>query len=344
MKFIVQKWMRILGAVSANSVLQADDGGYIIVGGMGDDPERPLCAWMGKVDANGKKLWYRTFDVMNGASEVQKTSDGGYIIAGDAGSSGCLIKTDANGNRIWDKTFKLSSSNGLPGANSGWSGQQTRDGGYILAGYTASGTLSVLNFDAWLIKTDADGNELWDKTFGGSMLDFAQSVQQTADGGYILSGKTSSRYEGGKGTWLIKTYPSGNEEWDRRLPGRMGRSVRQTNDGGYIISGGYIPPCLIKTDSLGNEEWDQFSNLSGADGLQQTSDGGYIITGSYPNSKTTFLIKTDSLGNEEWSKPIANYTLAYAYADASIQQTNDGGYIIAMGDDSLIKTDANGNV
>lgn len=342
MKLLVQKGIMRLGPVLANSVLQANDGGYIIVGEIGNDPGKGGGAWMGKTDANGNELWYRTFGG-DAAYEVQKTSDGGYIIAGDAGSSGWLIKTDANGNKLWDKTFRRSSSIGLPGSNGGWSGQQTEDGGYILAGYTSFGTLSALNFDAWLIKTDANGNELWNKTFGGSMLDFAQSVQQTTDGGYILSGKTSSRYEGGKGTWLIKTYPSGNEEWDRRLPGRMGRSVRQTSDGGYIISGGYLPPCLIKTDSLGNEEWDKFSNLSGADGLQQTSDGGYIITGSYPNSKTTFLIKTDSLGNEKWSKPIANYTLAYGYADASIQQTNDGGYIIAMGD-SLIKTDANGNV
>ena len=124
MKLLIQKWMTILGAGSATSVLQANDGRYVIVG------EAPLsgnnsCAWMGKVDANGKKLWYRTFDVMNDASEVQKTSDGGYIIAGDAGSSGGLIKTDADGNKLWDKTFKLLSSNGLPGGDLGWSGQQT---------------------------------------------------------------------------------------------------------------------------------------------------------------------------------------------------------------------------
>jgi hypothetical protein len=211
MKLLIQRWMTILGAELANSVLQANDGGYVIVGGAPLSGGDNSYAWMGKIDANGKKLWYRTFDVMNGASEVQKTSDGGYIIAGDHG----LIKTDADGNKLWNKAFS--------GPERVSSVQQTKDGGYIIAGDTGGSYL-----DVWLIKTDADGNKLWDKTFGGPDDDFADSVQQTSDGGYILSGETYSYDKGFDKTWLIKTYSSGNEEWDRILPGTSGGSVRQT--------------------------------------------------------------------------------------------------------------------
>jgi von Willebrand factor type A domain len=332
MKLMVQKWMTILGTedVSAHSVLQAKDGGYVIVGGY--VPRAGEGAWMRKTDANGNKLWYKTFGGYC-ANEVQKTSDGGYIIAGTGFGSAWLIKTDADGNKLWDKTFGGSSS---IASDEGNSVQQTKDGGYILAGYTSSFGLQDLH--AWLIRTDASGNELWNKTYvGGPRMDLVNSVRQTTDGGYILCGSTATR---NRGVWLIKTYPSGNVEWDRKLPGIGVRAlVRQTNDGGYIISGGggSTATDLIKTDSFGNEEWVKFSNLSFAYGLQQTSDGGYIITGGY-SFNTTLLIKTDSAGNEEWSKPIGGY-----FDKGSIQQTNDGGYIVAV-DNYLIKTDANGEM
>jgi hypothetical protein len=185
---------------------------------------------------------------------VQQTSDGGYILAGFTDSFGAgindawLIKTDANGNKVWDKTF------GGSGGDVALAVQQTSDGGYILAGVTTS--YGTGNEDAWLIKTDANGNEVWDATFGGSNYDETYAVQQTSDGGYILAGGTYSFGAGNNDAWLIKTDANGNKVWDKTFGGSGGEvalAVQQTSNGGYILAGATSGGAwLIKTDGNGN--------------------------------------------------------------------------------------------
>ena len=217
-----------------------------------------------------------------------------------------VMKTDANGIEQWNKIF------GGNGNDRAYAVQQTSDGGYVIAGWTSS--YGAGSADAWLIKTDADGNMLWDKTFGGIGLDVAYALQLTSDGGYILTGDTNSYGAGSSDFWLMKTDVDGNMLWDKTFGGAKddeAYAVQQTSDGGYILTGftyshgaGSSDFWLIKTDADGNMLWTKTFGSEGLDwawAVQQTSDGGYILAGyttSYgAGSFDVWLIKTDAEGN-----------------------------------------------
>ena len=192
-------------------------------------------------------MWNETFGGFGGHS-VQETRDGGYVIIGTV-SSGAgnydvrLIKTDSAGNRIWARTF------GGAGYDRGYSVQQTTDYGYVIAGETYS--YDSGNTDVWLIKTNSAGNKLWDKTFGGTRGDCGESVQETADGGYVIAGETYSYGSGNTDVWLVKTDSLGNEMWNETFGGitiDFCKSVQVTDDGGYVIVGTTVSYSAGNTD------------------------------------------------------------------------------------------------
>jgi hypothetical protein len=371
-------WYRAFGGKDDDygySVLQASDGGFIIAGTMyfwnGQASNSNVWdAALVKTDINGNKEWQRTY---GGRSwdygfAVQHTADNGYIIAGKTESYGAgqedawLIKTDENGFEQWNKTYGDEQINAV-GASS--CVQQTEDGGYILVGYTFN--LKTDSYDAWLIKTDENGNEQWNKTYGGPDIDVCLSVQQTDDLGYILCGYTYSYGAGLDDVWLIKTDANGNEQWNKTFGGAnydVAYQIQKTADGGYILGGktasyglGSYDFWLIKTDENGVRQWDETYGGTGSEeakSVQLTNDGGYVLFGgtdSYGVGGYDFwLVKTDGNGVKQWDKTYGGSRHDYGFC---VKQTNDDGYILGGytsshweygGNDFwLVKTDANGN-
>ena len=188
-----EEWEKNIGG---KSIQQTTDGGYIIIGGA---PDIELL----KTDTNGDTLWAKTFggSANDVGESVQQTTDGGYIITGHTESYGngqadvWLIKTDSLGQEEWNQTY-----GGVDTTEVGYSVQQTMDGGYIITGSIES---AGIPYDVYLIKADSNGNEQWTQTYGGSSPDEGFSVQQTTDGGYIITGYSDS-FGSLRVVWLIK--------------------------------------------------------------------------------------------------------------------------------------------
>jgi len=288
--------------------------------------------------------WEKTFgDIADDRGyNVQRTTDGGYIISGWTYSSGAgdsdvyLIKTDSSGNKEWETTF------GGPKFEGGQHVRQTADDGYIIIGVTNS--IGAGSGDVYLIRTNSNGVSLWEKSFGGSANDYGHSVQQTPDGGYIITGGTRS-FGGGSDAFLIKTDSDGNPVWDpvfKTYGGAgddYGWSLDLTDDGGYIIAGGTKSfgagsddLYLVKAGSSGSFQWEAIFGGGSYDvggWVQQTADSGYVITGwtrSFgAGSEDLYLIKTDSSGNAQWEKTFGGSDVETGNC---VEQTSDGGYVI----------------
>jgi len=324
----------------ASCVQQTADGGYILAGQRGAD----LC--LIKTNGQGDTLWTRTYGWYFGsdANSVQQTADGGYVAAGHAEISGLpawdfyLVKTNDQGDTLWTRTY------GGRGAEFAHSVQSTSDGGYIVAGDTWPFASDFADF--YLVKTNGQGDTLWTRTYGGGDSDFANSVQQTQDGGYILAGSTTSYGAGYEDCYLVKTNEQGDTLWTRTYGGTgddRAYSVRQTADGGYVVAGwtrsfGAGPPIygsmyLVKTNDQGDTLWTRTYGGSQEDiahSVQLTADGGYVLAGTTYSFGAGwydfYLVRTDSQGDTLWTRTYGGRDLDEALC---VQQSSDGGYVMA---------------
>jgi hypothetical protein len=209
------EWNQTYGGADgeiANSLIKTSDGGYALGGGtspFGGTAD----LWLVKTDESGNMEWNKTYGGAQDdrAQSLIETSDGGYALAGSTESFGAgsydfwLVKVDESGNFEWNKTY------GGTHDDLAYSLLETSDGGYALAGFTHSFGVGFYNF--WLVKTDENGNIMWNQTYGGEYDEFAYSLVKTSDGGYAIAGKTNVAHGEYTDFWLVKTDANGIPEF-----------------------------------------------------------------------------------------------------------------------------------
>jgi len=251
------------GDDTGTDVKETDDGGFVIVGKTGSNSDGGSDILLLKADAKGDEQWKKTFSI--GPSDdvgvaVLQTKDGNFAVAGftnttNSNYDGLLMKVDSKGDKIWSKTYSLGAGDDISGDI-----KEIPDG-FILAGRTSYKDASG---DALLIKTDADGNQIWTKTFSlGTGNEGSSSVQQAADGGYVLAGFSDSNTAGSSDVLLLKTDADGKEKWQKTFSfgagNDLGTDVLGIDDG-YVIAGITATDLgrnvvLVKTDLDGEEQW-----------------------------------------------------------------------------------------
>ena len=373
------EWQKALGGSSvelSSSIMQTSDGGYITAGssysndGNVSGNHGNSDFWVVKLNSTGAIQWQKS---LGGSKEdfarsVQQTSDGGYILAGHTRSNdGDVSGNDSDLGDFW--VVKISNTGvlqwqksiGGPEAEDAYSIQQTNDGGYIVAGITGSTDNHGL-FDAWVVKLDNIGTVQWQKALGGTDYDYAYSIRQTSDGGYIMAGYTQSNngdVSGNHGKadyWIVKLNASGEIQWQKTLGGTEDEyafSIQQTSDGGFAVVGftlsnngevsgnhGATDFWALKLNNSGNIQWQKTlggSSTDNAHAIVQTNDGGYLIagttssddgdvTGHHIGSNDAWIVKLNNSGQIKSQKALGGGMVDGAF---SIGQTNDGGYILA---------------
>ena len=254
------EWNKTYGGAGgdiARSLIITSDGGYALVG-YTSSFGGTVDFWLVKTDESGNVEWNQTYGGVQDdrAYSLVETSDGGYALIGITESFGSgsydfwLVKTDENGNAEWNKTY------GGAGDDIAHSLVVTSDGGYALAGFTHSFGLGFYNF--WLVKTDENGNIMWNQTYGERGYNQAYSLIETSDGGFAVAGYTNSYDPDDDDFLLVKTDSFGNVEWNQTYGGteyEVAFSLIATPDGGYTMAGytrsygaGQEDFWLVKTD------------------------------------------------------------------------------------------------
>jgi uncharacterized delta-60 repeat protein len=351
----------------AYSIQHTSDGGYIVAGHTRSFGASSYDFWVLKLTSDGTVSWQKTYGGANEdhARSIRQTSDGGYIVAGYTNSFGAgvyedfwVLKLNSDGAVVWQKTY------GGGDIDRAYSIHQTADGGYIVAGETYSFGAGYNDF--WILKLNGAGAVAWQKRYGGASWDYANSIQQTGDGGYIVGGVTYSFGEGGYDFWVLKLGSSGIVSWQKTYGGTNNdhlNSIQQTSDGGYIAAGytysfgaGDCDLWVLKLDSVGAISWQKRYGGANDDyaGTIQQSDGGYTVSGTTGSFGTggndVWVLKLDSAGTVSWQKA---YGGIGSDEPESLQQIGTGAYILAGSADSfgaglcdfwVLKLDSDGTI
>jgi hypothetical protein len=349
------QWQRTLGGTGfdeAHSIVQTTDGGYIVSGvtnsGDGDFVNGGNIV---KLSSTGAIQW-NSYQGGSFNYSVKQTTDGGYIVAGTILNQFSVLKLDSSGAHQW---WKFYGGSGYDQANSA---MQTTDGGYILAGYTQSADGDVTGFnggisDGWIIKLDSAGNLQWQKTVGGSFEDEANSIKQTAEGGYIVAGVTNSNdkdvsglhgvaggtYANGATTdyWVVKISNTGTIEWQKPMGSSyvdVATSIEPTTDGGYIVAGSTANNIVNDGDVTGFHLNISLPNASGFDyWIVKLAPDPIVLTLSVENFTAS---KEANAVNVVWQMAAETSIKKY-----EIERSRDGNNFTTIGELAAIDTSGN---
>ena len=291
------------GSDYAYSVQVTLDGGYVVAGCTNSFGTSSYDIFVLRLNGDGTIFWQKTYggSDIDIAYDLHQTSDGGYVVAGytksfsDGDKDICVLKLDSEGAVSWQTTY-----GGTQKDDEAWSVRETSDGGYIVAGNSYS--CSQGEKDMIVLKLDNTGDVIWQKGYDGGENDYAFSIEQTIDGGYILCGHTSAFETNGGNIRVLKLAIDGTISWEKNIVGdyfERSYSIHQTTDGGYILAGdtysfgaGGRDMWLIKLNNSGDIQWQKTFGGAGDDtaySIQQTSGGGYVVTG-----KTSSFSETDT--------------------------------------------------
>ncbi|MEP7265181.1 MAG: T9SS type A sorting domain-containing protein [Bacteroidota bacterium] len=318
-------------------------------------------------NSNAQNRFQKTFGgaVLDWSNSVIQTNDSNYVLLGSTKNFGAgmqdilLIKTNTSGDTLWSSALGLP-----PGDEEGATVQQTSDGGFIITGTTWS--TGAGGDDFILIKTNASGVVDWSRTYGGANVDFCTGGQPCFDGGYVLSGYTTSYGAGGADMYVIRTNAAGDTLWTRTI-GNNGPdyaySIAQTSDSGFVLTGSFTVSgnddmALVKLDASGSLMWAKVIGDSADEvgySVIQSADGGYCIAGStlsFGNGNMDgFMAKTDDTGTLLWTQAFGTSDSDLFYC---VKPLNDGTGYVATGyanrqgsahdDLILLKTDLNGAI
>lgn len=348
----------------AFTVLQLSDDGYIVGGQTRSFGAGNTDLWLVRTDANGDTLWTRSYGgPQNDSGTAVAVAPDGLLLLGQTTSFGAgssdiwLIKTDAAGDTQWTRCY------GGPGPEKYGSLIRLQNGEVVFCGSTASSGAGGM--DVWVVKTDASGNQLWAKTYGGAADDIGLGITPTSDSGFVVCGYTTSYGAGSGDCWVLKLSAAGDTQWTRTYGGPQpdGAGCAIETPGGYVVG--------ANTMSFGAGGWDLYAvGITAAGdtlwtkthggqyddwgfGGSQTADGNVVLSGyvqESPGDCDVALAKFGTGGSLVWER---------AYGGSGVDEgrgcalTSDGGFCIAGSTNSygagdhdfyLIKTDSLGNV
>ena len=326
-------------------IKQTIDNGYIVVGYSDNYGFGAKDIFLTKLDQLGDTVWSKIYGTLQDeiGHTVVQTSDGGYAISGHTKGAGAgiedmfLMKTDANGTMLWSHTY------GTAKPDIAYDMVQTSDNGFIIVGETESYKDGWWVNDVFIVKTDANGDTLWTKIYGGESDEIARGVTQTTDGGYAIVGEDGSY---SFGMFLMKLDAVGDTSWIKGYRGSSAYpdafSVNQTADGGFVIGAGAYSAgiggadiLVTKTDGTGVISWSNVYGTVNNDYVAtvfESNDGGYYI-GGVLNTGGTYLmlgaIKTNSSGTISWSKTYPSQYGNSGYDDRyGMVQCSDNGFAL----------------